>query len=127
MEAYSLQIDVIPLEGEATTQLPSQRRPFPSLRHESPEAFKSPLYALPYPWGQAHVHSNDGKGDPRKALNNGTVGFPGIAKELKELGWDGIVILPPLPPSTVSKEMPPTSSFKRHCLPARLPKERITV
>ena len=39
------------------------------------------------------MHNNDGTKDNHRALDDGTADFAGVAKELRKLGWDGIVIL----------------------------------
>ena len=59
----------------------------------TPEAFANALKRKPLPVVQLHVHNNDGKGDQHNGLEDGNADFAGIAKELKALGWDGIVIL----------------------------------
>ena len=59
----------------------------------TPEAFANAMKRKPLPVVQVHVHNNDGTKDNHRALDDGTADFAGVAKELRKLGWDGIVIL----------------------------------
>lgn len=59
----------------------------------SVEAFRMAFIKKPLPVYELHLHNNNGKADEHDFIEHGTADFRGVAKMLKEVGFQGIATL----------------------------------
>ena len=70
----------------------------------SAEAFKNAFLSKEFPIFELHLHNNSGKGDEHRCLEEGVIDIPGLARVLKEIGFEGVVSMETVPDWSGSPE-----------------------